>query len=63
VALGRQLSLLFWRLVDLIKSGYFSQTLGCQSGRDGCSQRGFTVVNVTHGSDVDVWLIALEFCL
>ena len=53
--------LLFRRCVDLVVRLSGAAKLGCQHGRDGRSQRGFTVVNVTDGAHVHVRLGPFKF--
>ena len=56
---------LFWRLVDLIEWGewIYIWILIVQHLRNRSGKSGLTVVNVTNGSDVDVWFGSLELCL
>ena len=55
--------LLFWCVVDcIISKGLVSEQL-CTMHCDSCCECGLTMVNVTNGSYVYVWLSSLEFFL
>ena len=62
---GNTTSLLLRCVIDLVVSDLLVdvrwKTL-CKNGRDSCSQSGFTVVDVAHGTDVDVRLATVKFC-
>ena len=54
---------LFGRLIDFIVAHFLCLTLASHYHRNSSSQRGFTVVNVSDRTDVDVRLASVEFCL
>ena len=52
---------LFWSFIDVSVVFEFSLTFEGQSFGDSSSQSSFTVVNVTDGTNVNMWLVSFEF--
>jgi hypothetical protein len=58
---GDTTSLLFRSAVDLVESNYgATEYFGANASQSG-GQRGFTMVNVTDGANVDVWFATFKF--
>jgi hypothetical protein len=60
---GDTARLLFGRLVDLVERRVLGEALIGERLRDRCGQGRLAVVDVSHRSDVDVGLCALELTL
>ena len=54
---------LFGCFIDFVVTHLLSLTFACHNHGDSSGQSGFTVVNVTDGTDVNVGLGSVEFCL
>ena len=62
---GNTASLFLWSVIDLIISDWLvdirRKSLS-ENSSNSSRQSGFTVVNVTHGTDIDMWLATVKIC-
>ena len=62
---GNTASLFLWSIIDLIVSDWLIDIRRkslCENSSNSSRQSGFTVVNVTHGTDIDMWLATVKIC-
>ncbi len=55
--------LFFGRLIDFVVTHFLCLTFARHNHGDSCGQSGLAVVNVADGTNVDVGLASVEFCL